>query len=184
VAGGISLHGTYDRTYSRFNSSSQAFQKAQNKLNRLKEYRKIIKDLNLKYLYRTVGYPKKTSLIINRTLCPLCGDGVLEECQENWDSSRRYRCKVLSDELKENVKLYLPSYKDADAKKERLKKQIMQVLAREPGLTFSKIAKRIRINRYFLSECLNELVHRGILRSREYTKEDGRKVTGYFLIMD
>lgn len=176
------MYGTYDRTYSRFNSSSQAFQRAQQRISRLKEYRITINALNLKYLYQTVDLPKKTSNAIRITLCPICSED-RESCEENRDAKRRYRCKVLSRAEGKNIRLYLPSFNDRDVMKERLKKGIMQIVVRDPGITQNQIAKRIRANKMMVRECLNELVRRGVLQCSE-RNEQGRVTKRYVLIFD
>jgi len=176
------MQGTYDRIYSQFNSSSQAFQRAKKRVLKLRESRDIIKSLNLKYLYRNVNYPRKTSIMINKLLCPHCSEQ-LDLCILGLDASRRYRCKVLSEDIGANVRLYLPSPKDADARRDSLKKHIQQLVAREPGITFSKIAKQTRANRSIIRECIDELVRTGFLRCSEHF-ENGKMVKRYGLIMD
>jgi len=47
------MKGTYDKTFSLMHSQSQAFQEAQARILRIKNYRIRVNKLNLKYLYRT-----------------------------------------------------------------------------------------------------------------------------------
>lgn len=176
------MPGAYDYTYSHFNSSSQAFQRAQSRILKLVKRTKIIKELNLKYLYKTVDYPKKTSTIIRQTLCPYCQEEQ-ELCEENRDEKRRYRCRALSMTTGTNVRLYLPSPHDKYAMKEKLKRYIMQVVVREPGITQSQIAKRVRANKLTVRACLDELVGRGILSCSE-NRERGVTTKRYVLLMD
>jgi hypothetical protein len=167
----MNAKGTYDRQVSLMNSSGTAFQKAINRILHLKKYRVRINKLNRKFLYRTNDFTKKESIAVNKTLCPKCIEDS-NVCKEDRDERRRYYCKVLSQTMGENVRLYLPSQYDTDSIKERIKKDITQFLARNPACSQNAIRQASRCDFYLLRDCLNELTARGIIRCTECREQN------------
>lgn len=176
------MQGTYDRTYSLGHSSSNAFQKAQKHILRLIKHRAKVNKLNRLYLNKTNDFPKKTSIIVRKTLCSQCPEDQ-ELCEEGRDDRRRYYCKVLSQRTGEYVRLYLSSEEDLDYRKERLKQRIMQTVARNRGASQTLISKIVRGDKRIVRDCLNELTARGLLRCLEQ-KERNCLVKRYVIVFD
>lgn len=174
------MHGTYDRTYSQMHSSSQGFQKAQNKILRLLKHNVRINRLNGRFLLRNNDFLKKESMVIRRTLCSKCPEDH-ELCEEGIDPKRRYYCKVLSERTGEHVRLYLPSYDDSDYRKDRLKRRIINTVAWNQGASQTLISKIVRGDKRLIRDCLNELTLHDYLRCNEL-KEKGNKVKRYYII--
>jgi hypothetical protein len=176
------MHGAYDNTFSHMHSNSDAFIKAQNRILRLIKYNTRVTKLNLQFLRRTIDYPKKTSRVIRQELCTQCPEDT-EVCEEGRDDHRRYYCKTLSNRTGNYVRLYLPKFDDSENQKDRLKKRITQAIARNPGLSQTKIAGAVRGDKRLVRDCLNELNARGIIQCNERI-EKGNMVKRYKIIFD
>jgi len=176
------MEGTYDRIYSHMNSSSESFQAAQKRILRLVKYKAEINKLNIKYLYRTNNFSRNASIAVRQTLCPKCPEDQ-ELCEHDRDKRRRYHCKTLSRTMGENVKLYLPSQNDLPARKERIKRELKNTAARNPGITQNQLLNRVRGDRRLVRDCLKELTNCGLLRCSEQV-ERNQTVKRYSIVYD
>ena len=176
------MQGTYDKTFSLMHSRSDAFLEAQKRILRLAKYRVRVNKLNSKFLYRTNDFNKKASLAVRKTLCPKCSEDP-RACEYDIDSKRRYHCKALSKVTGEYVRLYLSSQNDLDNRKEQLKKQITQAVARNPGASQTKVLSLVRGDFKLTRDCLMELTARGLLRCSERI-EKNKRVKRYYIVFD
>ena len=176
------MQGTYDKTFSLMHSRSEAFQEAQARILRLVKYRIRVNKLNLKYLYRTNDLTRNESIAVRKTLCPKCPEDQ-EECESDRDNRRRYRCNALSQATGENVRLYYPSQNDLPARKERIKRDLMQTVARTPRITQNQLLGSVRGDRRLIRDCLKELTARGLLSFSE-NMEGNKRVKRYYIVFD
>jgi len=120
---------------------------------------------------------------VRKTLCPKC---VLdrEECENDRDPrTRRYRCEALSQAMGENVRLYYPSQNDIEAQKDRIKRELMQTVARTPRITQNQLLGSVRGKRQLIRDCLKELTVRGLPHFSEQIEKNGR-VKRYYIVFD
>ena len=176
------MKGTYDKTFSLMHSSSQSFQEAQARILKMRKYRIKVNNLNLKYLWRTNDFTRNQSIAVRKTLCPQCLEDQ-EQCENDRDSKRRYRCKVLSQTAGENVRLYYPSQNDLATKIERIKYDLRQAVARNRGITQNRLLNLVRGNNKLKRDCLKELTASDLIRCSE-RKERNQTVKRYSIVYD
>ena len=176
------MKGTYDKTFSLMHSQSEAFQEAQARILKMIKYRVKVNKLNLKYLYRTNDFTRNESIAVRKTLCPKCPEDQ-EECENDRDNRRRYRCNALSKATGENVRLYYPSQNDLPVRKERIKRDLMQTVARTPRITQNQLLGSVRGDRRLIRDCLKELTARGLLHFSE-SMEGNKRVKRYYIVFD
>ena len=160
------MEGTYDRTFSHMHSSSKSFQAAQKRILKINKNNEKIKRLNSIYLYRDRDLTANQSRAVRATLCPKCWED-RELCEQNINNSRRYHCKILSQAMGENVRLYLPSQNDLAARIERIKSELIQAASGNPGITQNQLLNLVRGDNKLKRDCLKELTACGLLRCSE-----------------
>jgi hypothetical protein len=176
------MKGTYDKTFSLMHSSSESFQEAQAQILKMCKYSIKVNNLNLKYLWRTNDFTRNVSIAVRETLCPKCPEDQ-KQCEGDRDLKRRYRCKVLSQTTGENVRLYYPSQNDLVTKKERIKHDLRQEVARNRGITQNQLLHLIRGDNKLKRDCLKELTASGLIRCSE-RKERNQTVKRYSIVYD